>query len=1061
MGVNILKLIDEGPFKMGKFRETLTEVSLHLGPEHNRVFADFTPKEKERFKVDICATNILLQGLPKDIYTLINHYTDAKYIWDNVKMLLEGSKVVVHNVQGRQNKGQGNYARGAVAPGNEGVENRVGNENPAQAKPIKCYNCNRIGGQANTFDDDVDEAPTMFMANLSLADPIFDEAGTLYDLDILSEYVKNNAVQVVQRNPNGSRYRSQRNERNFEQMEAEVEQNVVDKQCANIERKNLLIGNENLIADWLSNELLYSVMNDVNTVSRFSKLHDGYTVDQASKPRSNKKNNKILPAKSDNKKKVEAHPKNNKSKLKQENRIDYSISSKHTFVIVPPVKPILSKVKKVLKATGKLFANVGYQWKPTRRKFTLGEQCPLTRFTKSTIVLVKQPEYVIKIVLWYLDLDCSKHMTGNCSRLKNFVKKIIKAVRFGNDHFGAIMGYEDYVIGDSVISRVYYVEGHGHNLFSIGQFCDSDLEVAFKKHSCYVRNEDGVDLLKAMQEEIHKFDRLQVWELVPKPDCVMIIALKWIYKVKLDEYGDVLKNKAWLVAKGYRQKKGINFEESFAPIARIEAIRIFIVNAANKKMIIYQMDVKTAFLNGELKKEVHVSQPNGFVDPDHPTHVYRLKKALYGLKQAPRAWYNTLSRFLLDYKFSKGVVILHKMTEGNDPAPTRTDDQLAIKTFFFDAASLKVPSKKPKPHVIPYCRFTKLMSLGRKTQHSHKATKYLEMAARKPHQPPAVTDEESVKKKKVSLTDKSKKPAPAKQTKPMKEKSTKPTPSMKASKGKVLKVQKGKRSNRLVDEEDEEPQPAPEPQIKDDDLLVVKGKGKAIAIDEQAAQSLLQLQQPKKKSENVSKTIRLEERTVELDEGQARSNPGKTPNSRPPPDEDQAGSNHRQGHVALAGPNPEPMHEDFVATIYVPTLKRKNKVLDQTTQALSSRIFTLENHDLYSTIDNYINETIKEVVKNALQALVSHYEALKGSMDRENREEFIEATAKYRKRRHNDQDPPSPPSKDSDQNKKKRHDSGTFTSKQFQAQIPSAWKTTKTKEAPSSFSNQKTGSQSE
>ncbi|GJU58100.1 retrovirus-related pol polyprotein from transposon TNT 1-94 [Tanacetum coccineum] len=129
-----------------------------------------------------------------------------------------------------------------------------------------------------------------------------------------------------------------------------------------------------------------------------------------------------------------------------------------------------------------------------------------------------------------------------------------------------------------------------------------------------------------------------------------------IYKVKLDEYGDVLKNKVRLVANGYRQKEGINFEESFASVARIEAIGIFIANAANKNIIIYQMDVKTLFLNSELKEEVYVSQPEGFVDPDHQTHVYNLKKALYGLKQAPRAWHNTLSRFLLDNKFSKGVV---------------------------------------------------------------------------------------------------------------------------------------------------------------------------------------------------------------------------------------------------------------------------------------------------------------------------------------------------------------------------------------------------------------------
>nr|GEU37323.1 Gag-Pol polyprotein [Tanacetum cinerariifolium] len=111
----------------------------------------------------------------------------------------------------------------------------------------------------------------------------------------------------------------------------------------------------------------------------------------------------------------------------------------------------------------------------------------------------------------------------------------------------------------------------------------------------------------------------------------------YIYKVKHDEYSDVLKNKARLVAKGYRQEEGINFEESFASVARIKAIRIFIANAAGKNMTIYQMDVKTAFLNGDLKEEIYVSQPKGFVDPDHPIHVYRLNKALYGLKQAPRA----------------------------------------------------------------------------------------------------------------------------------------------------------------------------------------------------------------------------------------------------------------------------------------------------------------------------------------------------------------------------------------------------------------------------------------
>ncbi|GJR09292.1 integrase, catalytic region, zinc finger, CCHC-type containing protein [Tanacetum coccineum] len=218
---NIIKSVDEGPFKMGKFRETLVEGAkgaLHLGPERDRVFADLTPEENDRYKANIRPTNILLQGLPKDIYTLINHYTDAKDIWDNVKMLLEGSeltkdelklnrglkasnydklyaylsqheahanekkmmlerysqhaidplslvsnvspqqtssntrnqatvqngRVVVQNVQGRQNRVQRNNARGAVATGNGGVQNRVGNANPGQGKPIMCYNCNGI-----------------------------------------------------------------------------------------------------------------------------------------------------------------------------------------------------------------------------------------------------------------------------------------------------------------------------------------------------------------------------------------------------------------------------------------------------------------------------------------------------------------------------------------------------------------------------------------------------------------------------------------------------------------------------------------------------------------------------------------------------------------------------------------------------------------------------------------------------------------------------------------------------------------------------------------------------
>ncbi|GJU98489.1 hypothetical protein Tco_1327760 [Tanacetum coccineum] len=281
-----------------------------------------------------------------------------------------------------------------------------------------------------------------------------------------------------------------------------------------------------------------------------------------SKPRSNTKKDRTLPAKSALKQ-VEAHSRMNKSNEKQKNRVDSSISYKRTvinsnsntscktcnkclisvnhdqcvvrsgmFVKQSPATKVwrVKQVKQVWKATGKLFTTIGHQWRPTGRLLPLGDQWPLTRNTPPKVLPTKQwkptgrllplgrqcplvrstalksdcmpadPQEtiapVVQIVLWYLDSGCSKHMTGDRSRLRNFVKKFIGTVRFGNDHFGAIMGYGDYVIGDSVISRVYYVEGLGHNLFSVGQFCDSDLEVAFRKHTCFVRDLDGVDLIK-------------------------------------------------------------------------------------------------------------------------------------------------------------------------------------------------------------------------------------------------------------------------------------------------------------------------------------------------------------------------------------------------------------------------------------------------------------------------------------------------------------------------------------------------------------------------------------
>nr|GEU46224.1 hypothetical protein [Tanacetum cinerariifolium] len=701
----------------------------------------------------------------------------------------------------------------------------------------------------------------------------------------------------------------------FDELEAEVDQNAVNRKYDEIEQKNLLITNDTLIANCLSKEMFYIATNSELNVSRFSKMHNAHIV-------------------------VQAHClelETELSKLKDKIQIDdhdvmvkrfSNLEDGPDFDSVFEIKNLKASIQGKDNAIRKLRTNnrevhLDYLKHLKESVETLCEiveeakvERPLDRSLASACLYTKHSqellEYVIQIVLWYLDLGCSKHMTGDRSRLRNFMKKFIGTVRFGNDHFGAIMGYGDYVIGDSVISKVYYVEGLGHNPFSVRKFCDSDLEVAFRKHSCFVRDTDGVELIKgsrgsnlytisvkdmmksspicllskafktkswlwhrhlnhlnfdtsnnlARKDLVRGLPRLKFekiifapqavatacytqnrslihtrhnkipYELVynKKPDLTFLCVfgtlcyptndsedlgklqlttdigifvgyapsrkgyriynkrtrrimetihvqfdelskpmvpvqlsvaakstlmaeslfspvyndpfinifapepnskasssedassvestyvtqtihhlIKWskdhpidnvignlsrpvstrkqiatnalwclynsvLLKVEPKNFKSAITENCWfqamqdeihefdrlqarLVAKGYRQEEGIDFDKSFAPVARIEAIRIFITNAASKNMTIYQMDVKTAFLNGKLKEEVYVSQPEGFVDPDHPTHVYRLKKALYGLKQAHRAWYDTLSWFLLDNKFSKGLQV--------------------------------------------------------------------------------------------------------------------------------------------------------------------------------------------------------------------------------------------------------------------------------------------------------------------------------------------------------------------------------------------------------------------
>nr|GEU68557.1 retrovirus-related Pol polyprotein from transposon TNT 1-94 [Tanacetum cinerariifolium] len=690
------------------------------------------------------------------------------------------------------------------------------------------------GGQDNAFDDDVDEklvhdlalnvdnlfqaddcdafdsevdeasmAQTMFMANLSSADPVTDEAGPSYDSDILSEYVKDNEVAIGYKNPvclthakkvqpalyNGHEIIKDNHVPSIvhntkdtleiaEITRKKINDKIKDPECVTrkakiaphdyskenflatftpqkqltpeqifwsqdliklkskalkeqtivfrpikaltvkhdaIEWKNLLIANDNLIAECLFKEVFSVAINSELNEARFTEMHVTNTIVEAhclklevelanlrvnscpnasgSQPKSNTKINKISPAKGVNKLPVEYQPRTNKSPLRTSNRVDST-----------------SRLKR-----------------------------------------------------------CSKHMTGDRSRLMNFVKKFIGTVRFENDHFGAIMGYGDYVIGNSVIFRVYYMEGLGHNLFSIGQFCDSDLEVAFKKHSCYVRdivfgalcyptndiedlgklqptanigifvgyaprrkgastksgscnslctptNKELEILFQPMFDEylepprverpIHPAQAVQapvnlagtpssttIDQDAPSPTISPSSSALQSYSLHQgvaaessfmeDNPVAPIDNTPFInvfsLEPNYEAsssgdiKEGIDFEESFAPVARIEPIRIFIAIAASKNMTIYQMDVKTTFLNGELKDEVYGSQPEGFVDPDHPTHVYRLKKALYGLKQAPRAW----GIFINQSKFALEIFKKFKM-DSCDSVDTPMVDQLKM-----------------------------------------------------------------------------------------------------------------------------------------------------------------------------------------------------------------------------------------------------------------------------------------------------------------------------------------------------------------------------------------------
>jgi hypothetical protein len=156
---------------------------------------------------------------------------------------------------------------------------------------------------------------------------------------------------------------------------------------------------------------------------------------------------------------------------------------------------------------------------------------------------------------------------------------------------------------------------------------------------------------KAMEEELSMIKKNKTWELVDRPKDRKIIGVKWVFRTKLNADGSINKHKARLVVKGYAQVFGVDYSDTFAPVARLDTIRLVLAIAAQNKWKVFQLDVKSAFLNGILQEEIYVEQPEGFMEQGEEEKVYLLKKALYGLKQAPRAWYSKIDEHLSSLGF--------------------------------------------------------------------------------------------------------------------------------------------------------------------------------------------------------------------------------------------------------------------------------------------------------------------------------------------------------------------------------------------------------------------------
>nr|GEV84169.1 retrovirus-related Pol polyprotein from transposon TNT 1-94 [Tanacetum cinerariifolium] len=319
-----------------------------------------------------------------------------------------------------------------------------------------------------------------------------------------------------------------------------------------------------------------------------------------------------------------------------------------------------------------------------------GDECDKGRMPTKIELTLEQSQQgvgndilIVQLILFIVDSGCTKHMTGNLKLLCNFVEKYLGTVRFGNDQFAPILGYGDLVQVNITINKVYYVEGLNHNLFSVGQFCDADLEVAFRKSTCFVRDLQDNDLLIDKIKEKGDPSILVGYSTQSKGYRVYNKRTRLIVEsihIRFDEIKEmsetsVANDTSRLIP---QRQKASDYDNSGPPVQARQKL------ATDLEMCMFTLTVSTAELKNikeamadstwivvmqeelhqfDRLQEVYVAQPDRFVDPDHPKKVYRLRKALYGLKQAPRVWYDELSKFLTSKGFTKGLQI-HQSPSG-------------------------------------------------------------------------------------------------------------------------------------------------------------------------------------------------------------------------------------------------------------------------------------------------------------------------------------------------------------------------------------------------------------